>query len=80
MADLEVWWFESGIVSKFQGACRKGQSCIHTAALLAETVSTARETGKPVFVSYFDVSKAFDTVWTNGLFYKMYNAGITGKI
>ena len=32
------------------------------------------------FVIFYDVSKAFDTVWTNGLFYKMYNAGITSRI
>ena len=77
---IEKWWFKSGIISRFQGACRKGQSCIHTAVLLQETVSVARETNNSVFVSYFDVLKAFDTVWTNGLFYKLYNAGITGKI
>ena len=31
------------------------------------------------FVAYFDVFKAFDTVWVNGLFYKMYEMGIRGK-
>ena len=42
-------------------------------------MSRALESNKNVFVSYFDVSKAFDTVWTNGLFYKLSNIGITGR-
>ena len=68
------------MVSGLQGACRKKQSCVHTAFLLQETVSAALETNKNVFVAFFDVSKAFDTVWTDGLFYKLYKAGIRGKI
>ena len=47
--------------------------------LLQETVSRALESNGNVFVSYFDVSKAFDTVWTNGLFHKLNDMGITGK-
>ena len=77
---LEKWWWESGCISMLQGACRKRQSCLHTALLLQETISEALETNKNVFVSYFDVSKAFDGVWTNDLFIKMYEMGITGKI
>ena len=40
---LEKWWNESGVISSLQGACRIGQSCVHTAYLLQETVSTALE-------------------------------------
>ena len=79
-ARMEEWWHNTCVISRFQGACRRGQSCVHTAILLQETVSTALEVKKNVFVSYFDVSKAFDTVWTDGLFYKLYNMGITGRL
>ena len=77
---LELWWKENEVISRFQGACRKGQSCVHTSLLLQETVSNALETNSKVFVSYFDVSKAFDTVWINGLFYKLYQIGVRGKL
>ena len=77
---LEKWWVGNGIISNLQGACRKGQSCIHTAFLLQETVATALERHKSVFVAFYDVSKAFNTVWTDGLFSKLYGMGITGKV
>ena len=77
---IETWWRENEVISRFQGACRKGQSCVHTSLLLQETVASALENNKKVFVSYFDVSKAFDTVWVNGLFYKLYEIGVRGKL
>ena len=76
---IEGWWNSSRVISGLQGACKKGQSCVHIAMLLQETVSRALETNRNVFVSYFDVSKAFDTVWTDGLFYKLSKMGISGK-
>ena len=77
---IEPWWKENEVISRFQGACRKGQSCVHTSLLLQETVSAALEKHSKVFVSYFDVSKAFDTVWINGLFSKLHDMGIRGKL
>ena len=77
---MQEWWVDNAVVSGLQGAGRRGQSCLHTALLLQETVSDALGTNRNVFVSYFDVSKAYNTVWTNGLFYKLYKLGITGKM
>ena len=76
---MEKWWTENEVISRFQGAGKKGTSCVHTAMMMEETVSTALETNRSVFVSYFDVSKAFDTVWTNGLFHKLHEMGVRGR-
>ena len=76
---MSPWWEESGVLSRLQGACRKGVSCIHTSMLLQETVSTLLESQKKVFVTYLDVSKAFDGVWIDGLFYRLRELGIRGR-
>ena len=77
---MEKWWTENEVISRFQGAGKKGSSCVHTAMMMEETVSTALETNRSVLVSYFDVSKAFDTVWTNGLFHKLHEMGVRGRM
>ena len=76
---LEKWWVESGVLSQLQGACRKGVSCIHTAMLLQETISSFLHQNKKVFVTYLDVSKAFDGVWIDGLFFRLWQIGIRGR-
>ena len=77
---LEGWWVQNRVVSDLQGACRKGSSCIHTALTLQETISKERERHSKVFVAYFDVSKAFDSVWIDGLFFQLYNLGIKDSL
>ena len=76
---IEGWWNETGAISQLQGACRKGVSCVHSAYLLQESISTLLETYNKVFVTYLDVSKTFDGVWIGGLFYRLWEIGIYGK-
>ena len=76
---MSGWWVESGVLSRLKGACRKGVSCIHTSMLLQETVSTLLESQRKVFVTYLDVSKAFDGVWIDGLFYRLRELGVCGR-
>ena len=78
-ARIEKWWGDSGVISETQGACRKGVSSLHTALLLQETIASNIEKGKKVFVTYLDVSKAFDRVFIEGLFYQLRKIGIIGK-
>ena len=77
---LKQWWYDERIISDLQGATRSGSSCIHTALTLQETISKEREGNRNVFVSYYDVSKAFDSVWVDGLFFQLYKLGIKGSL
>ena len=76
---IEVWWTDSNAVSETQGACKKGVSSLHTAMMLQETIASNLEKGNLTFVAYLDVSKAFDRVWVEGLFYQLRKIGIVGK-
>ena len=76
---LKKWWVDEGVISDLQGACKIGLSCIHTAFSLQEAVATSLEAGNKCFVAFYNVSKAFDSVWIDGLFRQVFNSGITGK-
>ena len=73
---LKGWWVENNINSDLQFACKKGLSCTHAAYLLKETVSTLLEAGDKLYVAFYDVAKAFDTVWVDGLFVQLWDMGI----
>ena len=77
---VQTWWFSTHATSVLQGAARKGFSCVHTALTLQETIAKQREGGKKVFIAYYDVSKAFDSVWTDGLFFQLHEIGIKGNL
>ena len=76
---MEKWWFDTGVLTQLQGACRKGVSCVHSAYVLQESIATLLETNEKVFVTYLDVSKAFDGVWIKGLFVSLWDLGIQGR-
>ena len=74
------WWEESGAISPLQGACKPGSSCVHSALILQETIAAGLDTNKKVFVAYFDITKAFDSVWIDGLFYHLHQKGVVGTL
>ena len=77
---VSKWWSDNKLISDLQGAGKKGQSCFHSALVLQEAISAAQEGDHKVFVAFFDVSKAYDTVWTDGLFFQLHKMGIRGKL
>ena len=77
---VKDWWYDERVISPLQGACHSGMSCLHTALTLQETIAVGLDSNKKVFVAYFDVAKAFDGVWIDGLFYQIRKMGLTGKI
>lgn len=72
-------WFLS-IMHDEQGANRTGCSSVNTALILKENVCYHLGRGKPVYVALLDTRKAFDTVWQNGLFFKLRKYEMDSKL
>ena len=61
-------------LNPLQGGFRAGFSCLHSAFIFQEAVSSMREQKKKVFVAC--VKKAFDTVWHAGLMVKLFQKNV----
>lgn len=72
-------WFKSERNDQ-QGANRPAVSSLHTALMLRETIEHNASKGKPVYTCLLDTKKAFDTVWQDGLFYKLNQHGMDKKL
>ena len=79
---LLKWTKDNDIVfpNPQQSAYQKHRSCVSTAFVLQETIQHLIERHSKVYACFLDTSKAFDTVWHNGLFYKLFRFGVEGKL
>ena len=63
-----------------QQGFQKGLSCITTSFNLQETIYYQLEQNSKVYVAYLDIKGAYDCVGHRGLFVKLGELGITGKM
>ena len=63
-------------LNPLQGVFTAGFSCLHSAFIFQEAVSSMREQKKKVCVAFLDVKKAFDTVWHGGLMVKLFQDNV----
>ena len=72
---------DRGYFSELQFGFREGVGCIEASFTILETINHMLERGSKVFSCFLDVRKAFDTVWIDGLLYKLFNdLGIKGRM
>lgn len=62
----------NGIIPDFQFGFRKRHSTVHALWSLHENVAASFNTDKTIIALLLDIEKAFDTVWINGLVYKLF--------
>ena len=74
------WADRKDKLDDLQGVAQPRASSTHTAWLLRETIAANTEKASSVYVALLDTSKAFDTVWIDGLFYKLLKSNMDGKL
>ena len=81
LRQLEKVAEEKGHFSQLQFGFREGVSCLDASFVISESINHLIERGGKAFACFLDVRKAFDTVWINGLLYKLkYELGIDPKM
>ena len=71
-------------VTKMQGldeqqfGFQKQRSTADATFVLAHLIASRR--GKPTYVAFLDISKAYDTVWRDGLWLKLQQLGVSGTM
>jgi hypothetical protein len=62
-----------------QNAFRRGRSTDQHIYTLSQVLRGRLRQGKATYAFFLDLKKAYDTVWRDGLLYKLWNRGIRGK-
>ena len=78
---LEKSVSQAGYFSETQFGFQEGSGCTEASFTILETINHMLERGSKMFSCFLDVRKAFDTVWINGLMYKLFSdLGVNGKL
>ena len=78
---LEKFAIDNEYFSELQFSFREGVGCIEAFFTILETINHMLEWVSKVFGCFLDVRKAFDTVWIDGLLFKLFSElGIKGRM
>ena len=78
---LDNFAAHKGFFSEMQSAFQEGVGCTEALFTILETINHMLEHGSEVFSCFLDVQKAFDTVWIDGILYKLFSElGIGGRM
>ena len=78
---LEKFAAQKGYFAELQFGFSEGVGCIEASFTILETINHILEPGSKVFSCFLDVRKAFDTVWIDGLLFKLFSdLGINGRM
>ena len=69
---LEKYAVQIGFFSEMQFGFQEGVGCNEASFTILETINHILERDSKIFSCFLDVRKAFDTVWIDGLLYKLF--------
>ena len=75
---LSKWCEKNGIIVEEQGGFRPGRGCADQIYVLMSIIKNRR--GKKTYCCFIDLRKAYDRVWRTGLWKRLWDEGIRGKM
>ena len=69
-----------GYVAGYQSGFRKGRNTMDPALCLEHEIRKAQINKESVVAVFFDIEKAYDMMWKDGLLIKLSKLGVTGPI
>ena len=63
-----------------QAGFRIKRSCVDNIFTLNEIIQGRLREGKKTFAFFLDIQKAYDTVWRDGLWFKLWDMGVRGRM
>lgn len=79
-ARLEFYLDKHGIIPVCQAGFRKGRSCTDHIVKLTAHMRKAISSNRTLLATFFDVKRAFDTVWHSKLLDKLGKIGVSGRM
>ena len=77
---LTEWCDTNNIIPDAQFGFRKGLSTTDAVYCLTSVIQHMINSNKRLYVAFIDMKKCFDSVYRNGLWFKMHSLGISSKI
>ena len=63
-----------------QAGFRAKRSCVDNVYTLNEIIQGRIREGKYTYAFFLDIQKAFDTVWHDGLWFRLWELGVRGRM
>ena len=79
-ARLSAFSEATGSLSDEQGGFRPKRGTPDQVFLLREVLASRKERGLPTYATYIDARKAYDTVWREDAYVRIYESGVRGKL
>lgn len=79
--DRLMYWVESkGWLQWYQSGFRRGRGTMDPVVCLEEAIRKAQVNKETVVAVFFDIEKAYDMMWTEGLLIKLNQMGVRGRM
>ena len=75
---LSIWCEKNNIIVEEQGGFRPGRGCVDQIFVLMNILKN--RVGRKTYCCFIDLRKAYDRVWRTGLWKRLWDEGIRGKI
>ena len=77
---MKKWALQNDVIADAQFGFKSDYSTIDAIFILESFISKAIREKKKMYCAFVDLKRAFDSVYRMGLWYKMINSGIDGKL